>query len=466
MSGTNVPQIVFTDTGAVVPSDADIVAGIGIDTNAAFGGGLNLAGSTPQGQQITSQAAMLSENYTSQTFLYNNIDPAYASGRMQDAIARIYFLERNPSQPTVIQVACGGAFGVYIPVGTLVKDPSGNVYQCSDPGAIGSGGSVTLSFSSQIQAPIPVPGSVTIYQAIPGWDTAMVVSGVVGNLTEDRAAFEARRQATVAANGAGFLPAIGGAVAKVAGVLDYYVTENPTGSPVTTLGVTLAANSLYVCVEGGTSADVAQAIWTKKNPGCSYTGGTSVTVVDSNSGYSYPYPSYVVKFQIPTGVATCFVVTIKNSSAVPSNAQVLIAAAILAAFNGQDGGTRARIGSLIFASRFYAAVALLGPWAQIISILLGTNGTPTASFTGVLAGTALTVSSVTGTIAIGQFVYGAGVLSGTRIASGSGSSWVVTASQTVSSEAMTSVAATNNDVQININQVPTLASADVLVVLV
>jgi hypothetical protein len=251
-------------------------------------------------------------------------------------------------------------------------------------------------------------------------------------------------------------------VAVVPGVIDYYVTENYTGSPVTTGGVTLAANSLYVCVSGGLAASVAQAIWTKKNPGCAYNGNTTVTVYDTNSGYSPPYPSYSVTYETPTDEAICFQVTIANSSGVPSNALALIGNAIQSGFLGQDGGTRARIGSEIFASRYYGDVALLGSWALIISILIGTNASPTASFTGVIAATTLTVSgSVTGTIAVGQFVYGANVMGGTVItALGSGTggdgTYTVSVNQSAGSEAMTSVAPVNYDVTMHINQIPTL----------
>jgi hypothetical protein len=54
-------------------------------------------------------------------------------------------------------------------------------------------------------------------------------------------------------------------------------------------------------------------------------------------------------------------------------------------------------------------------------------------FVGAISGTTLTVSSVTsGNIAIGQVLTGTGVTAGTFIVSGSGLSWVVSASQTVS----------------------------------
>lgn len=63
------------------------------------------------------------------------------------------------------------------------------------------------------------------------------------------------------------------------------------------------------------------------------------------------------------------------------------------------------------------------------------------TFTGSITGTTLTVSGVTGTIAIGQTLYGAGVTAGTTITAGSGTSWTVSASQSVGSESMGAAAA-------------------------
>jgi hypothetical protein len=65
-----------------------------------------------------------------------------------------------------------------------------------------------------------------------------------------------------------------------------------------------------------------------------------------------------------------------------------------------------------------------------------------ANFTGAISGTALTASAITGVIAIGQTLYGAGVTAGTTITAGSGTAWTVSPSQTVGSEAMGSASAT------------------------
>lgn len=467
MSGTtSVPRVSFTDLGFVAPLESAIVTGLNADYDAAFGGGLNTDAATPAGQLIAATAAMLGDANDQEVALFNSVDPANASGRMQDAIARIYYLERNPAQSTVLQIVCGGGVGVVIPAGAQVVDGNNMIYVCTALSVIGVGGTVNAPFAALVSGPLAVPLTVAIYQVIPGWDTAVVSSGIVGNAVESRASFEAHRAASVAANGAGFLPAIAGAVSKVPGVIDYYVTENYTGAPVTVGGVSLAAHSLYVCVAGGASAAIARAIWTKKNPGCGYTGNISVVVEDSNSGYSPPFPVYTVTYQVPTAAPICFLVKISTGPAVPATAATLIQNAIIRAFNGEDGGTRARIGSAVYASRFYSAVASLGFWAQIVTIQIGTGAVPGATFTGSIAGSTLTVSSVTGTIVIGQFVFGLAVAPGTIITAGSGASWTVAVSQTVASEAMVSTAAAQNEITININQIPTLAALDVSVVLV
>lgn len=67
-------------------------------------------------------------------------------------------------------------------------------------------------------------------------------------------------------------------------------------------------------------------------------------------------------------------------------------------------------------------------------------GSETASFTGTISGTTLTVSGVSGTIVIEHKLTGSGVAAGTYIQSGSGTTWTVNNSQTVGPVAMTSSA--------------------------
>jgi hypothetical protein len=300
---------------------------------------------------------------------------------MQDGIARIYFITRMPATATVVSATLTGAAGTVIPAGAQAADTGGNIYALASAVTIGAGGTVTGQFVSQVTGPIAcAAGSLTqIYQAVPGWESVVnTADGVVGSDVETRAAFEARRAATVAGNSVNNLQAIRAAVLAVPGVLDCYATENDASSAQTIGGVSLAANSVYVCVVGGASMAVAQAIWSKKAPGCAYNGTTTVAVTDSS--YAVTPPSYNVSFTYATPVPVYFNVQIANSTAVPSDAMAQIQNAILGAFAGEDGGSRAAIGQSLYASRFYAAVAALGAWAEIISIQVGTASPGAANY--------------------------------------------------------------------------------------
>ena len=405
MAGTtSVPPITFTSTGLSLPSDADILAGVQADMNAAFGGNLNPSLSTPQGQLATSQAACISDKNAKFAQFVGQVDPDTADGVMQDAIGRIYFLTRRPATSTAVNVDCMGSAGVSIPVGALVQDNLGNTYACTQAGTIPVGGTITLPFAATQTGPIACPtGAISgaPYRAIPGWDRATnSTSGVSGSVVESRVDFEYRRRQSVAINGKGTLPSIYANVFDLSGVTDVYATENSTSST-TNVGSTsypLAPKSLYVAVVGGQASDIAKTIWQHKDVGCDYNGNTTVTVTD-DSGYNYPYPTYQVKFQIPASTSILFAIQLANNPALPSDIIAQVKTAIINAFSGGDGGQRARIGATIYASRFYSPVAAISSSVSILSLLIGTVTANQAAITvGIDQVPTVTESNITVTL--------------------------------------------------------------------
>lgn len=377
---TAVPPVAFTPAGLTVPAESDVLAGVQADMNAAFGGGLNPALNTPQGQLASSTAAIIGDANDTFAEFVSQIDPDTNDGAMQDAIARIYFLDRSPGAPTVVTCQCVGALGTVIPVGAQAQDTSGNLYTCTDGGSIPVGGSIDLTFANILNGPIPCPANTltTIYQAIPGWDTINnSAAGIVGQDVETAAEFRQRRQLSVALNAHGSLPSIRAAVADLAGVIAVYATENDSDNTVNTgpTNYPLLPHSLYVAVIGASDDDVAVAIWNKKDVGCNYNGNTSVVVTDPN--YAPPQPTYTVKFERPPALPIKFAVSIQNSASLPANIVVLVQNAIIAAFNGTDGlSTRTIMGGQLLASRFYGPIQLIGNEVSTLSILLGSS-TPT-----------------------------------------------------------------------------------------
>lgn len=375
MSNSNVPAIQFTSAGVVLPAESDILNGVMSDMNAAFGG--NLAGNleTPQGQLASSTTAVIGQKNAEIAAVVSNIDPDTAADRWQDAIGRIYFLERLPATPTAVTVTCTGLSGTVIPVGALVVASDGSLYSATGGGTIPAGGSIDLQFECTTTGPVVCSAGMITgpYKSIAGWDTASNANaGTIGSNVESRADFEYRRRQSVALNALGVLPSIYANVFDVANVTDVYVKDNSTGASLTLGSVTIPAGGIYVAAVGGLDSDVATAIWQKKGPGASYVGNTTVTVTDT-SGYATPYPTYAVKFQRPPAQPILFAVQITKDASLPSDVVTQVQNAIISAFAGGDG-PRARIGATLLASRYYAPISKINNGnIGILSVQLGTT---------------------------------------------------------------------------------------------
>ncbi len=385
MATTNIPPIVWTPEGVVLPTDAAILAGAQADIDTAFGGGVNPALNTPQGQIASSESAVVSDKNSEIAYIVNQVDPQFAEGRFQDAIGRIYFMTRKPATSTVVICTLGGIPGVNIPAGVLALDTSGNTYQLLGAVVIGSGGTVSGEFANLQTGPIACAEATLtqIYQAISGWDTITnPAPGIPGTDVESPQQFELRRQNSVAANSHGTTDAIFAAVYAVAGVLACFVIDNPSGNTVDygSTNYPLAPHSIYVAVVGGEAAAIAQAIWQFKDAGCNYNAtageGSVETVTVYDATYPAPQPAYAVSFIVPGAAPVYFAVAIATATNLPSNYVTLIQNAILAQFNGENENTPAGIASLILASSYYAAVLNAVPGIQLVSILVGLSSSP------------------------------------------------------------------------------------------
>lgn len=378
-STSNVPPVTITETGVKVPETPKILAGVLKDYNVAFGGNLNIENvATPQGYLAQETTANIAEMNAALAWLFNNVDPAYASGRMQDAIARIYFLSRKAATKTTVLALCTGSPGITLPSGSQAQDDSGNTYKSISAAMFDQTGQANVTFSCDTTGPIGCPvGALTkILVAVSGWDAITNLdAGIPGISVENRSDFERRRYQSVAANATGTAPAILGAVFDLPDVTDCYVVENFTDE-VKTVGETnypLAPHSVYVGVVGGDEDNIAKTIWRKKDLGCNMNGNTVRKVYD-DSGLATPYPEYLITFNRPTGIPIKFSVVLKNNSMLPSDIKTQIQNAVISAFNGEaDGIDRERMASTIFASTYYGVIAKLSVYANIISILIGTD---------------------------------------------------------------------------------------------
>ena len=377
---TNVPAITWVNGAPVLPAEADILVGVQTDINVAFGGGVNPSLQTPQGQLAQTETAIIGEKNNEIAYIANQVNPAFASGIWQDAIGYIYFMTRIQASGTVVNATCNGAVGTVIPAGSIAQDVNGYLYASTAAATIPAGGNVTVQFQNQTTGPISCAiGALNrIYTAVAGWDTVSnPTAGAIGNDVESRAEFELRRQNSVAVNAVNSLQSIYAAVLAIPNVIDAFVVDNSSNVAISygATSYSLAPHSICVSVAGGTSSDIANAIWNKKPPGCGYNGNTSVTVYDTS--YPTPYPSYTVTYLVPTSTPAYFKVQLQNNPLLPSDIVTQVQNAVIESFNGQDGGTAVRINTTTFSGRYYANINAINPNVNVIEVYVGLTASPT-----------------------------------------------------------------------------------------
>lgn len=377
---TAVPDVTITENGLSVPDIADVLAGRLTDMSTALGGGASQSLSSPQGQIAQSDTEIIAQEYDKLLCLFNQINPDFSTGRFQDGIGRIYFMERIAAQGTVVTATCIGQVGTTIPAGSTAVDASGYIYQSIDNAVIPSSGSVDVQFVNTTTGPIPcAAGSLNqIYRAVSGWDAVNNISpGVVGVDVESRIAFETRRRQSVARNSRNQDASTLAALLATDGVLDAYVWSNRTAETVNkgTTNFPILAHSVYICVYGGADADVAESIFNTYNPGANMNGNTTFTVYD-NVNYMPPYPSYVMQWQKASPTRVYFKVNVDASLNPPSDITKQVKEMIVTVFNGgYEGIGKARIGSTINAGKYYAPVISISPdTVGILSLEVSIDG--------------------------------------------------------------------------------------------
>lgn len=357
---TAVPAVTITATGLAIPDELDILNGRLSDLDTAMGGGMSTSLTTPQGQIAMSDTAIIAAKNDELAEITNLINPDYSSGRYQDGIARIYFIDRIAATGTIVTATCTGLVGTVIPANSVAVDDRGYIYYSLASVTIPAIGSIDVLFQNQTTGPIacPIGALNSIYKAVTGWSSVNnVTAGVLGNDVEGRANFEYRRKQSVAKNAVNTLGSIYAAVLDVDGVSDAYVTDNKTGSAVNK-GVTnysVLAHSIYVAAYGGTATGIGNAIYRSAPPGVDMNGSTTVVIQDTEN-YVFPYPEYTIKFVTPSAISVHFKVQLQDNDLLPSDINSKVQQAIINSFNGEDGGTRARIGSKIFSGRYYAGI--------------------------------------------------------------------------------------------------------------
>lgn len=330
---------------------------------------LNTAAETPQGQIIDSTTASIMNKDNEVLFLANQFNPATATGIFQDALAQLYFLQRQPATSTIVACTCTGLQGVVIPAGAIIQTTDGLQLTNITEGIIPASGSIELNFKLNETGPIQVgAGTATIIVTqIPGWDNVTNnAAGIVGRNEESQQEFATRIQKSVAINSQGTVNAIYAALANLSGVVAVVILENDSNDTVEQEGVDIEAHSICISIYGGDKDAIAETIFLKKDAGCGTVGNTQVTYTDSR-GTIHNY-NILIPTPLPIGVK----ITINNTAGLPTNIKEQVQQAVLNNFTGIDGSTPVTMAQTLYATRFVPSIINAGV-ASLASVEIKLN---------------------------------------------------------------------------------------------
>lgn len=292
----------------------------------------NLDPSTPDGLKLAHDAEVFSALDETLQQAYNSKDPNKASGVDLDVIASLTGTSRSDGTPSTVSGFV--LTGVASPVTTV---PSGTIFESSVTGSrwtldqtwtLDGTGTAIVDITCTVDGPTEADANTInrIITTVPGLTSCNnPTPATPGTEIETDSSLRVKRATSVGRPGNNQIDSMLGELYAVSGVRRVKVYENDTNIPDSN---GLPPHSIAPIIDGGTDANVAMAIYIKKNPGVAlYQAGTPISV-DVTSP-TYPDNVKTIKFSRPVYVDMVIAVTIKDDGSLPSNTQELIRKAFI-----------------------------------------------------------------------------------------------------------------------------------------
>ena len=352
-------------TGVIVPDTATVQEGVENEFKTVFGQDLITTANTPQGVLITAEVAARANVLRNNATVANQINPNLAGGVFLDAIWALTGGQRLSATYSVAPgVHLVGLPGTLIPAGSQASLPDGTLFASVSNVTLDLAGNGYVDFQAVEAGAIAANvGALTqIVTAVLGWDQVTnPTAATLGREEESDLSARQRRKNTLSLQNVALPLAITSALYDTPNVRSLTFRENVTPDTVIIDGVSLVPHSVYVCVDGGTDADVAATLLAHKSLGANWNGATTVAVTDPSSGQSYS-----VKFDRPTAKPVQARVTVRNAAAL-TDVPAIVRQAIVDYSRGLlDGEAGFVVGASVSAFELAGAIARQAPGVYVL----------------------------------------------------------------------------------------------------
>ena len=304
----------LTSTGVIVPDTSTTKAEVEQEWRDLFGSDLVIDDESPEGVLIGAEVTNRDSVARNNAEIANQINPNIAGGVALDALFALFGGQRVAATRSTFTInpTVTGVAGALIPAGSRAK--AGDIeFETTSSINIPASGTGSVPFRAVLPGPINVGvGELNeIVTAVLGWETVTnSVAATPGTLLESDATARSRRRDVLGQQSRGLPTSTIARLRSISGVLGVAFRENITGTDQAIDGVFLLKNSIWVAVDGGTDAEVAQALLSSKTGGANWNGAITVNATDESSGQTYP-----VKFDRPTDAP----LTVRVTASVPAS---------------------------------------------------------------------------------------------------------------------------------------------------
>jgi uncharacterized phage protein gp47/JayE len=249
-----------------------------------YGSTVDVSPASIDGQWLGTLAETINDFEQLLLTLYNGRTPAGAVGAGLSRLVQLNGITRDDGQFSTAPITLGGTPGTVVPIGSLIgseSDPTIPAFATQAAYTVGGGGTITGTAVCTVAGPVNVAaGDLTVIQTkVPGWilvaNTAAATPGV---LLETDPKLRQRRTLSVAVPTLSLVDRLYFALLALPGMNHARVYQNATG---TIDSKHLPANSLWVIVDGGVDADIANTIWNYASMGSTRVGSVTYTITDA-----------------------------------------------------------------------------------------------------------------------------------------------------------------------------------------
>ncbi len=353
-------------TGLIIPSYQDILDDLIAQAKTIYGQDIYLDEDSADYQFLSVIALKIFDCMNSLQLAYNNRNPQTAIGAALESLVKLNGLAKKSASYSTCTVTISGTAGTVILNG-VVGDANSVKWSLPPSVTIGVSGTIDVVATCQtIGAISALAGEVNkILTPQAGWTSVTnAAAATLGQAVETDAQLRARQAVSTQIASKTMLGGTIGAIADVAGVTRYRIYENPTGSLDSN---NLPAHSITCVVEGGTDANVANAIYTNRGIGCYTNGDQVVSVADPDSGITSS-----IRFYRTTYDPIYATIGIKALSGYTSAYTTAILAAIVDFLNSFEIG-KGFSPSVLYAPILSVMPDLKSPIFEVTSVVAGTS---------------------------------------------------------------------------------------------